>query len=533
MMNEKEYNLIDEPWIMVLMSSGEHREMSLKEVFSRAHEIKSIAGEMETQNASIFRLLLAILYAVHLRKDSEGNELIMEDERDAIEHWRSLWSKGKFDERLFSEYFEKYHERFYLFHPERPFFQINTDLGTKYTTAKLIGELSESGNKTKLFNPISGEGKQIASYAQSARWLIHLNSFDDRALKQQDKSDGSRKAKVGWLGRIGYVCINGKNLFETLLLNMVLTDRTEEPVKNGKTIWEEDSIRTKERITIPIPDSPLELLTVQYRRPILLRDNGVVTGYKILGGDIFDQSCPNIEYMTMWKKEKDTGNWIPKLHDPAKSAWRDYPSLLIKGQDKMVPGVIRWASVLEKNGLIENRDISISILGVQYDSKNMSVIENISEDSIRINSKMLSELGDEWNDRILDILDRTEQCVKAYGAFRFKLFVLNGASEGEKDSIWGRVNQEKTRLYFEMDGKFRNWLSSIDPDEDDIESKMNEWLIDSLRPIMLSAGQKAVDGSNLRSLFVRKQESEGSSLDELRRYKNTIFKITGGQNDNS
>ncbi|MBR4225894.1 MAG: type I-E CRISPR-associated protein Cse1/CasA [Candidatus Methanomethylophilaceae archaeon] len=531
MMCDKEFNLLDEPWIMVLTTSGEREEIGLKEVFSRAHEIKSLAGEMETQNASMFRLLLAIVYAVHLRKDSEGNDLIMDDETDAIEHWRSLWSRGRFNSKLFDDYLEGYRERFYLFHPERPFFQSIFDKGTEYTTAKIIGELSEGGNKSKLFAPVSGKGKQQASYAQSVRWLIHLNSFDDAALKQQDKSDGSRSTKVGWLGRIGYVCINGGNLFEMLMLNMVLVDRTGEPMKDGKAIWEEDSTRTKERVTIPIPDSPVELLTVQFRRIFLIREDGAVVGCKVIAGDLFDQSCPNIEQMTMWKKEKDTGSWIPKLHDPAKSAWRDYPSLLVKGEDRMVPGVVGWASILERNGLIDSRDVSLSVLSVQYGSM-MSTIDDASSDSIEVNAKMLSELGDGWNARILDVLDRTEQCVKAYGAFRFKLFVLNGASEGEKDSIWRRVDQDKRKIYFEMDDKFRTWLSSIVPDEDDMESRMNEWLVRILRPIMISTGQKAIDNSNLRSLFVRKQESEGSSLEELRRYKNTIYKITGGQNVN-
>ena len=513
------------------MVSGERREMGLREVFSRAHEIKAIAGEMETQNASIFRLLLAILYAVHLRKDVDGNPVDIWDENDAVGYWKRLWDRGRFNTDLFDEYFDGCYDRFYLFHPDRPFYQANIEKGTEYAASKMIGELYQSANKPKLFAPVSGDGSASMSYAQSARWILNINSFDDAALKQQDKSDGSRSTKVGWLGRIGYVCILGCNLFETLMYNMVLTDKTGEPFKDGKAIWESESIQTKERVTIPIPGSPVELLTVQFRRIRLIRENGRVIGSKVVAGDIFDQSCSNIEQMTMWKKDKDTGNWIPKTHDPSKSAWRDYPSLLVRGEDKLSPGVIRWASALEKKGLIEKQNLLISLVGVQYGSM-MSSMDDATEDSISISSRLLSDLGYEWNHRIEQVLESTDECMKAYSGFRYRVFVLNGISEGVKDSIWGRVDQDRAKIYFEMDGAFRTWLSSIDPDNDDMEARMNDWLKGKLRPIMIAAGNRAIGDSNLRSLSVHKQDSDGSVLDELRKFKNAIFKITGGRNDN-
>ena len=530
-MNDKEFNLTDEPWIMVYTVTGERKEMGLREVFSRAHEIKSLAGEMETQNAAILRLLLAILYAVHLRKDANGNAVDLWDENDAARYWKSLWDERKFNIDLFNDYFDSHYDRFYLFHPERPFYQANIEKGTEYAVAKLIGELYQSANKPRLFASVTGEGLTSMSYSQSARWILNINAFDDAAAKQQDKSDGSRPTKVGWLGRIGYVCISGRNLFETLMYNMVLTDKTGEPFKDGEAIWEKESVSTRERVTISVPSSPVELLTVQFRRIKLKREGGKVIGGMVVAGDIFDQSCSNIEQMTMWKKDKDSGSWIPKIHDPSKSAWRDYPSLLVRGDEKLIPGVIRWASVLEKNGFIEKQNLIISLVGVQYGG-NMSSKDDAMEDSISINSRLLSDFGYEWNHRIEEVLGTTEECMEAYSRFRRRVFVLNGISEGAKDSIKGRVEQDRVKIYYEMDGAFRSWLSSIDPDNDDMESKMNIWLKGRLRPIMMAAGNRAIDESNLRSFSVHKQDSDGSVLDELRKFKTAIFKLTGGRNDN-
>lgn len=54
-------------------------------------------------------------------------------------------------------YLEKYHERFWLFHDQYPFWQIpEAAVGTEYTVAKLNGELSESGNKVRLFPLCNG-----------------------------------------------------------------------------------------------------------------------------------------------------------------------------------------------------------------------------------------------------------------------------------------------------------------------------------------------------------------------------------------
>ena len=47
--------------------------------------------------------------------------------------------------------------------------------GTEYGASKLNGEISESGNKTRIFSAYSGEQKSHLTYAQAARWLFDFN----------------------------------------------------------------------------------------------------------------------------------------------------------------------------------------------------------------------------------------------------------------------------------------------------------------------------------------------------------------------
>lgn len=63
-MNEREFNLLDEPWIIVLNFDGSTEKVSLIDALARAAEFSGLAGELPTQDAAILRLLLAVLHRV-------------------------------------------------------------------------------------------------------------------------------------------------------------------------------------------------------------------------------------------------------------------------------------------------------------------------------------------------------------------------------------------------------------------------------------------------------------------------------------
>ncbi|MCL2490986.1 MAG: type I-E CRISPR-associated protein Cse1/CasA, partial [Propionibacteriaceae bacterium] len=55
------FNLVDEPWVLVLDENGQQRELSMRETFHRAAEMRALSGDIATQTFAILRVLLAVL----------------------------------------------------------------------------------------------------------------------------------------------------------------------------------------------------------------------------------------------------------------------------------------------------------------------------------------------------------------------------------------------------------------------------------------------------------------------------------------
>ena len=341
-MSEKEFNLIEEPWIRVLDNQCQIKHVSLMHVILNAHEYVDLSGELATQDVAVLRLILAVLHTVFSRVDLEGEVSPLEEEDDAYERWKELWDAKRFPEKPIREYLEQWKERFWLFHPERPFGQMaGLDYGTKYDAAKLNGEVSESGNKIRLFSSYAVDEKKSLEYDQAARWLLYINSFDDTSSKPS--KEGKEIAKrngvemespgVGWLGKLGLITVKGNNLFETLMLNFILVQvhRDANIPKEEKPVWEMNILPTQERRKINAPDNLSELYTLQSRRLLLQKENDKVIGFLLLGGDYFDREEAMIEPMTVWRrnKTKTTEIDVPRRHDKNKQLWRDFSSIYL------------------------------------------------------------------------------------------------------------------------------------------------------------------------------------------------------------
>lgn len=471
-MKEIEFNLLDEPWIRVRDDSCQVHEVSLTDALLHAHQYTSLSGELPTQDIVILRLMLAVLHTVFSRVDADGNAAELEDEEEAVERWTDLWELGQLPEEPIREYLEKWHERFWLFHPERPFGQVaGLACGTQYGASKLNGEISESGNKVRLFSSYFGEEKTALSYAQAARWLLYLNAFDDSSGKPKgtEKKEGDDKLQsigVGWLGKLGVVFANGENLFETLLLNLVMVNGNQVESKE-KPLWESSSVCKEERRKIPLPDNLAELYTLQSRRISLERENDVVTSYHLIGGDFFQEENAFIEPMTMWKIEKET-TYKPQLHNYEKQMWRDFALLYDNRGNNHIVGVIQWIQCIAER--INLQMIQTSIVSVQYVKKKSSV-ENIFWDSLMVNKQLLIDIGVNWREKIKVEINRCEQLADAIRKLAGNLYLASGGTKGDAKS-WDKTflksrESASAQLYFRLDMPFRRWLAGITPEDVD------------------------------------------------------------------
>lgn len=514
-MIEKEFNLIHEKWIPVMKEDGAIEEVGLEDVLVHAHEYIRISSELPTLDYALMRLLMATAYASN-RVWLDG----IDDVGSAISSWKQVMDVGRFDESAIRGYLDRYEDRFYLFHPTRPFYQAPIHKGTEYSAAKLIGTLSESSNKPRFFQMVSGDAKESIGYPEAARWLLHVIAYDDTSAKPTVPKSGLPSPGAGWVGKIGPVYFTGDNLFQTLLLNMPFFNMIlNEPFTEGVATWEPEVADVSERREIPLPGSPIELLTIQSRRILLKRIDGRVTGFLLLGGDFFQKENAFIEQMTAWHRTKE-GGWIPMRHDPSRFIWRDFNPLLLERDEDNNPGVVKWVSRLVSRGIIAKGNVRLTTSAVTYGDKDF-VATGVVNDALSLNSQILSDLGKEWRVRISDSLDSTDQCVMAFGRFAQNLAVAEGEDEKSLDLPKLR-SVAMEQAYFRLDKPFRVWLSAIDPDSDSEDDRIAEWER-QMRSLLFSMADDMVSGCSIKAITGR--DMERNAFSRLQFFKNTVNKI--------
>lgn len=508
-MKEIEFNLLTEPWIRVRLRDNTVREVSLTEALVSAQDYVDLAGEMPTQNAAVLRLLLAVLFTVFSRVDAKGEPRPLMQSDDALERWSALWQLGHFPAEPVRDYLEQWKDRFWLFHPTHPFWQVPTlSNGIAFDGKKLNGERAESGNKTPLFQNISKTECAVLTYAQAARWLIYQNGYDERGGRP--KAGNKPRHGVGWLGQIGFVAVKGKNLYETLLRNMVFSTGQNAIQEEQAPCWEREHIRTEQSVEIVMPKNQAELLTLQSRRILLIRSEEMpgVVGYEVLGGDYWDSKNAFGEQMTLWRrtsKENEKVTYEPQQHEMGKQLWRELPAMLDPEGRK--PGVLIWNQKLQSLRILSKKEqIVISMVGIRYDDQGASV-KDVYTDQLEMQLATLNDLGRKWTVRINREVQRCEETAKNIGTLCMELKLAGGLDynkvKGLKDKQ--KVTEDaRAQFYFAVDQPFRQWLQAIDPEQDDPDEAALRWqaqarsIAEKLgKQMVMEAGNAALKGRRI------------------------------------
>ena len=510
-MKQIEYNLLEERWVRVRGQDYTVQKVSLPDALLHAHEYRDLAGELPTQDAAMLRLLLAVLHTVFSRVDENGTPAPFEETDDALIRWEELYRLGHFPEAPIRAYLEQWRDRFWLFHPERPFWQVpEAKIGSPFRAKKLNGEIFESENKDSLFSAYSGEAKERLTYPQAARWLVFLNNYDDTAAKKKAKDRTLPSMGPGWLGRLGVVYVKGANLFDTLMRNLMF-------LRDGGKLWEEDApcweldaARTEERTEVPCPDNFAGLMTMQYRRILLKRQEGWVTGCTVLGGDFFDSTNAFAEPMTLWNKKEESKNnpryYYPRVHSMSKQLWREFSALT--GTNSHVPGVIWWNTLLQNEKILSRKEhLQICALGVEYGKMSNSMTDCYT-DQLSMELALLNELGRAWQSRVEDEVENCEQAAQCVGRLAWELSL----AAGDKNDT--TAESARTQFYFTIDQPFRLWLQSIDPETDKLDEKADEWQ-EKARKLAAELGRQMVErAGNAAFVGHRVEVKTGGKKDE-------------------
>lgn len=508
-MKEIEFNLLTEPWVRVRRPDNTVQEVSLTDALLHAQDYVDLAGEMPTQDAAVLRLLLAVLFTVFSRVDAKGKPQPLAQSDDALERWSELWQLGHFPAEPVRDYLEQWKDRFWLFHPTHPFWQVPTlSNGIEFDGKKLNGERAESGNKTPLFQNISKAECAVLTYAQAARWLIYQNGYDERGGRP--KAGNKPRHGVSWLGQIGFVAVKGKNLYETLLRNMAFSTEQDALQEKQLPCWEREHARTEQSVEIVMPKNQAELLTLQSRRILLIRSEEMpgVVGYEVLGGDYWDSENAFGEQMTLWRrtsKENEKVTYEPQQHEMGKQLWRELPAMLDPEGRK--PGVLIWNQKLQSLRILSKKEqIVISVVGIRYDDQGASV-KDVYTDQLEMQLATLNNLGRKWTVRISREVQRCEETAKNIGTLCVELKLAGGLDynkvKGFKDKQ--KVTEDaRAQFYFAVDQPFRQWLQAIDPEQDDPDEAALRWqaqarnIAEKLgKQMVMEAGNAALKGHRI------------------------------------
>lgn len=480
MNTDNSFNLIDEPWIVVLRRDGYQKEVSIRELFQCAADFTAIGGEVPTQAFAITRLLLAFLHRALKGPESRDD-------------WAELWEAPELPVEKIAEYADLVRPRFDLFDPEAPFFQVSQLHTAKNEVSGLERIVADVPNGEPLFTTRSARDLSIISAAEAARWLVHVHAFDPSGIKSGAVGDATVKngkgypIGPGWSGQLGGVLLRGNDLRQTLLLNLIGRDASSY-VAIGATDdlppWERglDGPQGHERP----PRGAIDLYTWQTRRVRLIGSRQGVTGVVLGNGDrITPQNLHGLEPHSAWQhseaqtKKRKTKVNMPRLHDPNRSVWRGIAALLpstagrhatgSQGERFLAPGVLQWASLVADGILHESYKPGVRICGAVYGAQQATFAE-IVDDELPVPLLLLREDNPAAGRTAAEAVSDAEHV--AFEVWKLAQNINKAAGADATGSASGDAARES--FYALLDAPYRRWLSGL-TSEAVLESARSEW----------------------------------------------------------
>ncbi|MER5859797.1 type I-E CRISPR-associated protein Cse1/CasA [Streptomyces sp900105245] len=414
------FDLTDMPWIGVLRTDGTQCELSLRQVFAEAERLQRIVGDLPTQEFALMRLLLAIAHdALDGPCDSD--------------QWDSLYS----DPGCFAPvaaYLDAHRERFDLLHPRTPFFQ-TADLRTAKDEVFALNRIVADVPNGEPFFTARMPAVERLGFAEAARWVVHAHAYDTSGIKTgavgDDRVKGGKVYPLGtgWAGGLGGILVEGGTLRETLLLNMVAADTDGLEAADGdRPAWRREPCGAGS--TLRAAAGLRDLYTWQSRRLRLHHDGEYVRGVVLAYGDpLASRNMHPREPLTAWRRskaqEKKLGQspvYLPREHDPARSAWRGLEALvadraeMAQGQEAAAylrPGVLEWIARLVSEGLLQrNYLVRARVVGAVYGTQ-QSVIDDIVEDRLALPVVLLHRQDRTYARQAIGAAEDADRAVRA------------------------------------------------------------------------------------------------------------------------
>lgn len=504
------YNLLDEPWLPVGLLDGRPERLSLLDTFRFSNNIRRVQAELPTQSFAVFRVLLAICHdAIGFHEE--------DDVAEALENG--------LDVARIEQYLERYRDRFDLFHPQRPFMQVASLRTAKDEHSGLEKLISDVPNGVPFLTVRQGKSLESISPAEATQWLIHCQAFDSSGIRSAAVGDPETKGGKGypigpaWCGQIGGVLLHGKNLAESLVLNLVPTPENPEDLP----VWALAKPQTEQRSLEPRPVGPVSLLTWQSRRIRLVHNDKSVIGVVLAQGDkMTPQNRHELEQMTAWRYSKPQTKkfgidvYMPLKHDPARSGWRGLPAILA------TPRIVDHKEQTRRPGVVENvgslsfdfgdleYSVGIELIGMDYGPQEATVAELV-HDMLDVRASMLGKEAVHIRAVIQDATESTDRCVWELGRMAAQI----AEAAGDFDGIEGSRDRATLAAWAAVDQPAREWLSGLSAQSDITESK-RDWH-KTLRSILTEQANLLAKASPPQAIAGRKGKRGFLSVDVAHR----------------
>jgi len=322
------FDLLEDDWVPCIGLDGVPVDLSLREMLERSHEMRELHGESPLVTVALHRLALAVLHRVF--GPASGRE------------WSDLWRARCWDKPALDNYFEQWHDRFGLFHPEKPFYQAPDSRARPKSVASLVHDIASGNNPTLFDHHTETEGISLTP-AQAVRMLVAAQTFGLAGLSGmvQKFTDGTCARGVIFL-------IEGNTLFETLMLNLLRYPTESDSMPHtaaDRPAWEMDDPYSPNRST---PLGYLDYLTWQNRR-IMLRpevvDKEVVVREMTMAPAL--RLAPEVlDSMKHYRIDKKRGPLCLRFREE-RVLWRDSAALFELGSaDQHPPRAFAWLAYL-------------------------------------------------------------------------------------------------------------------------------------------------------------------------------------------
>jgi CRISPR system Cascade subunit CasA len=507
------FNLITQPWIPVRQGNS-MRLVSLEHALLEARRFERVEDPSPLVTVALHRLLLAILHRA------------LEGPGDAYE--AAEWFENGFDAGKVRAYLDRYRDRFDLFHPERPFYQVpdfTLERSSRSWTV-LAPELNSDNNKVLFDHTVTSRPRPLHP-AEAARLLVANQTFALSAGKSVLCHTATAPVATAALA-----LMLGENLHQTLCLNLVAYPK--EQRERDFATWEQEPLRVADLEDCERARASARGIVHRYTwlsRAVRLEpeeEGGetVVRWIAYASGVRYEESQVRRDPMMAVRPDpKDPTKEYPLGFREGRALWRDFAALLPKPGSAQGLAVADHArSVYRALGRhFEKRGIPVMVAGQANDQ---AKIELWRGEIYRLPEAILGEA--DLHVFVKKCLDEAEEMGRALNgaarALAAELLTM-GDRQPHKDDV-SRLAQSfphQVAYWSALEGQFADWLGRLGPDFLEQQARLEQdWLKtlqrEALRAWRFTALAAGDDARALRAIH----KSEGILLFHIYKRKEVV-----------